>query len=118
MAEENISLLFRLKNIDETRNSFIEEINQNWLMPKNHKSVCATFSHIEHFLILASVSFSFWFCFFSWFFQRLTISAVRLKICAITAAFKKYKSIIKKTKKKYDKILLLAKLNTIGVLMK
>ena len=55
MAEENISLLFRLKNIDETRNSFIEKINQNWLMLKKHKSVCANFSHIEHFLILASV---------------------------------------------------------------
>ena len=29
MAEENISQKFRLKNIDETRNCFIEEINQN-----------------------------------------------------------------------------------------
>ena len=29
MTEENISRKFRLKNIDETRNYFIEEINQN-----------------------------------------------------------------------------------------
>ena len=29
MAEENISQEFRLKNIDETRNYLIEEINQN-----------------------------------------------------------------------------------------
>ena len=29
MSEENISQEFRLKNIDETRNYFIKEINQN-----------------------------------------------------------------------------------------
>ena len=29
MAEENISQEFRLKNMDETRNYFNEEINQN-----------------------------------------------------------------------------------------
>ena len=29
MSEENISQEFRLKNIDETRNYLIEEINQN-----------------------------------------------------------------------------------------
>ena len=28
---------YRLKNIDETRNYFIEEINQNRLMSKKHK---------------------------------------------------------------------------------
>ena len=37
MTEENISQEFRLKNIDETRNYFIEEINQNELMSKKHK---------------------------------------------------------------------------------
>ena len=36
----------------------------------------------------------------------ITISAVGLKICVITAGTKKYKSIIKK-KKKYEKIVLL-----------
>ena len=36
-------------------------------------------------------------------------SAIGLKICAITAASKKYKSIIKKKKNKHDKIVLLAK---------
>ena len=90
-------------------------------MSKKYKSVCATFSHIEHFLILASVVTGYIsvsaFASLVGFPQRLKISAVRLKICAITAAFKKYKSIIKKTKKKCDKILLLAKLNTIGVLI-
>ena len=34
MNEENISQKFRLKNADETRNCFIEEINQNELMNK------------------------------------------------------------------------------------
>ena len=48
----------------------------------------------------------------------ITSSAVRLKICAITAGIKKFKSIIKKKKKKHDKIVLLGtdKLNTIEVL--
>ena len=46
----------------------------------------------------------------------ITSSAGRLKICAITAGIKKYKSIIKKNKK-YDKIVLLgkSKLNTIEI---
>ena len=39
----------------------------------------------------------------------ITISAIELKICIITAGIKKYKSIIKKEKKKHDKIVLLAK---------
>ena len=34
MSEENISQDFRLENTDETRNCFIEEINQNELMTK------------------------------------------------------------------------------------
>ena len=37
MLEENISQKFRLKNIYETRNYFIEEVNQNELMSKKHK---------------------------------------------------------------------------------
>ena len=46
-------------------------------------------------------------------------SAIGIKICAITAGIKKYKSIIKKKKKKNDKIVLLGKckLNTIEVLI-
>ena len=39
----------------------------------------------------------------------ITSSAIGLKIFAITAGIKKYKSIIKKKKKKHDKIVLLAK---------
>ena len=48
LVEENISQEFRLKNINETRNYFIEEINQNELMTKKHKS------YFEHLLILVS----------------------------------------------------------------
>ena len=46
-------------------------------------------------------------------------SATRLKICAIVAEIKKYKSIIKKKKEKRDKIVLLAKskLNSTEVLI-
>ena len=54
MVEENISKEFRLKNIDKTRNYFLEEIEQNELMSKKHIKVCATLYYIEHFLILVS----------------------------------------------------------------
>ena len=49
----------------------------------------------------------------------ITSSVIGLKINAITAGIKKYKSIIKKKKKKHDKIVLLAKskLNSIEVLI-
>ena len=49
----------------------------------------------------------------------ITSSAVEIKIFAITAGVKKYKSIIKKMKKKHDKIVLSGKdkLNTIEVLI-
>ena len=47
----------------------------------------------------------------------ITSSAIGLKNCVITAAIKKYKSIIKKKQKKYNKIVLLgkSKLNSIEV---
>ena len=48
---------------------------------------------------------------------EITSSAIGLKICVITAAIKKYKSIIKKKKKKHGKIVFQAKtrLNVIEV---
>ena len=123
MVEENISQEFRLKNIDETRNYLIEEINRNELMSKKHKKVCITLNYIEHFLILASTITG---CISISAFVSLlgipigiTNSAIGLKICAITVGIKKFKSIIKKKKKKHDKIVLLAKskLNSIEVLI-
>ena len=45
-------------------------------------------------------------------------SAIRLEVCAITAGIKNYKSIIKKKKKKHDKILLAkSKFNSVEVLI-
>ena len=123
MLEENISQEFRLKNIDETRNYFLEEIKQNELMSKKHKKVCTALYYIEHFLILASTITG---CISISAFASLigipigiTSSAIGLKICAIAAGIKKYKSIIKKNKKKHDKIVLLvkSKLNRIEVLI-
>ena len=56
MANKNINQEFRLKNIDETKNYFIREIEQNELMSKGHKKACTTLNYIEYFLILASVA--------------------------------------------------------------
>ena len=49
----------------------------------------------------------------------ITSTAIKLKICTITAGIKNYNSIINKKKKKYDKIVLLAKskLNSIEILI-
>ena len=104
MAEENICQEFRLKNTDETRNYLIEEINRNELMSIKHKKICTTLNYIEHFLLLASTITG---CVSISAFASLigitigtTSSVIGLKICAITAGIKKYKSIIKKKKKK------------------
>ena len=55
MSEENISQEFRLKKIDEARNYFIEEINQNELMSKKHRKVCRVLNYIEHLFFLVSI---------------------------------------------------------------
>ena len=89
MVEKNIRQEFRLKNIDETRNYFIEEINQNELMSKKHKRVCTTLNYIEQLLILPSAVSA---CLSIYAFASLvgipigiTSLAVRLKAYAITA---------------------------------
>ena len=93
MVEENISQEFRLKNIDETRNYLIEEINRNELMSKKHKKVCTTLNYIEDFLILAStitgrISIA---AFASLLGIPIAIasSAIRLNIWVITGEIKK-----------------------------
>ena len=53
MAVKKISQEFRLKNIDETRNYFLEEIGPSELMSRKHKKVSATLNYIEHFRISA-----------------------------------------------------------------
>ena len=86
----------RLKNIDETRNYLLEEKG------------CTALNYIKHVLILASTITG---CLsISDFASLIGIpigirsSIVRLKLCAITAGIKKYKSIIDKKKKKHDTI--------------
>ena len=115
MAKENISQEFRLKNIDETRNYFLEEIEQNELMSRKYEKVFTTLNDIEHVLNVASTITG---CIsISAFASLLGISiwikssVIGLKICAITVGIKKYKSMIKKKKKKHDKIVLLGKSN-------
>ena len=102
-AEENISQELILKNIDETRNYFVEEIEQIELISMKHIKVCSTLNYIEHFLILASVVTG---CIsISLFASLLTVPigvtsyAIRMKISAVTAGIKKYKLIIKKKKR-------------------
>ena len=123
MVEESISQQFKFKNLNETRNYFLEEIKENELMSKKYKKVCTTLNYVKHFLILASTITE---CISISAFASLigipigiTTSAIGLKTCAITAGIKKYKSIIKKKKKKHDKIILLgkSKLNKIEVLI-
>ena len=82
-------------------------------MNKKHKKVCRVLNYIEYSLILIStvtgcVSISA-FASLAGTLIGITSSAVELKICVLTAGIKKYKSIIKKKKKKHDKIALLAK---------
>ena len=79
-------------------------------MSKKHKKIFTTLNYIENFLILGSIITG---CISISAFDSLvgisiaiTSSAIRLKICAITAAIKKFKSIIKKKIKKHDKIVL------------
>ena len=73
-------------------------------MSRKHKTVCTTLNYIQHFLILAStitgvVSISA-FASLTGFPIGITSSAIRLKTCATTAGIEKFKSIIKKKKKK------------------
>ena len=110
-----------MRNIDGTINYFIEEISHNELMNKKHKKVYIVLNYIKHLLILLSIVIE---CVSISTFASLagiptwiTSSAIGLKFCVVTAGVKKYKLIIKKKKKKHDKIALLAKckLNSIVV---
>ena len=75
-------------------------------------------NYIEHLLIViftitGCVSISA-FAFLVGIHIEITNSAVGLKVCAVTAGTRKYKSTIKKKKKRHDKIALLAKSNWIA----
>ena len=92
-------------------------------MSNKPKKVCTTLTYVEQFIILVfaitgCISIS---AFTSLVGIRIWIasSAIGLKIYAITAEIKKYKTIIKKRKNKHDKIVLLAKteLNSVAILI-
>ena len=50
-SEEILSQKIRLKNIGETRNYLIKEINQNELKSKKHEKVDRGLNYIDHLLI-------------------------------------------------------------------
>ena len=94
----------------------------NWWV-KSTNIFLKNLNYFEHFRILGSgitgcVSISA-FASLAGIPIGITTSATGLKICALTAAIKKYKSISKKKKKKHNKIVLSAKskLNSIEVLI-
>ena len=73
-------------------------------MNKKHKKICRILDYMEHLLIAVSpitgcVSIPA-FASLVGISTGITSSAIRLKICVITTGIKKYKSLIKKNKKK------------------
>ena len=97
IVEENKYQEIRLKKRDDTRNNFIQGINQNELMSKK---VCTFLNYIEHLLIFGSTVAGFVFisAFTSSVGMPLVIasSAVGIKIWAIFSGIERCKSIIKK----------------------
>ena len=121
MVEEE-SLEFWLRKINEIKNYTLGEIKHNDLMTEKYNSHKILY-HVEHLLILAStvtgcISISAFSSLVCVSFGILS-SALGIKVYAITAGIKKYKSIVKKKKKKHDEIVLLwkFKLNIIEALI-
>ena len=122
MVEENRSPKFRLRNIDETRNYFLEKIKHNELMSRKDKKVSTTLNHIHFLVSISAIKECISISDFTSLIGNpigITSSVIGLKICQINVGIKNYKSIFNKKKKKDDKILLVAKckLNTLGVLI-
>ena len=93
MVEENISQEFRLKNLDNTRYYFLEEMKLNKSMGKKYENACTTLNYSGHFLISAFTTTR---CFSVSAFTFLIYipigsksSAKGLKTCAITAEIQK-----------------------------
>ena len=74
MAEKDKNQEFRLKKIEEIRNYFIKEVNQNKLMSQKHKKLYRVLNYIDHLLIVDFYNywmcFNFCFRFFSWYSYR------------------------------------------------
>ena len=83
------------------------------MISKKQKKACRNLNYVEHLLILAlavtgCVSISA-FASLVGIPVGITSSGAAIKISAITAGIKKYKSIIKKQRKKHNEIFLLGK---------
>ena len=70
-------------------------------MSKRHKKHCRVFNYIDHLLIVIyTITGCVSICAFTSLVAiGITSSVIGLKICAITARIKKYKSIIRKKRK-------------------
>ena len=92
-------------------------------MSKKHKKACRVLNYINHSLTtICTITGCLSISPFPSLFDipiEMTSSSTGLPICFITARIKKYKSMIKKKRKKHDKIVLLAKskLSNIEVLI-
>ena len=93
MVEENISQEFRLKNLDNTRYHFLEEMKLNELMSKKYENASTTLNYSGYFLILVSTttgcSSISAFTFLIYIPIGSKSSAKGLKTCAITAGIQK-----------------------------
>ena len=103
------------------RNYLTEEISQNELMSKKHKDVNKVLNYTEQLIILIT-TVTGWVSIYAFvsligISLGITSSAIGLKTFVITAGINEYKQIIKKKKKKHDKMVLLSKykLNSIEV---
>ena len=83
------------------------------LMNEKHKKTCKYLNYVEYLFTLSSKGTGY--VSIAQFTSLLAVPVgitgypVGIKICAITAGIKKYKSVIKKQNKKHDKIVLLGK---------
>ena len=80
-------------------------------MSRNHMKVCTTLNYIKHFFILASTITGgvsiLAFAPLLGISKGIKSSAIGLKVSTIAVWIKKYQPIIKKKRKKHDKIALL-----------
>ena len=98
-----MSQAVRLKNIEQTRNYFIKEINQNEWISKKHQKVCIDLDFIEQLFIYLScaVNGCVWTSAVPSLFAiliRITTSAVALKKTAIAPRTKYCKPVSQKKK--------------------
>ena len=125
MVKQNVSLVFRIQNIDETRNYSLQELNHNEFVGEKQKKVRRTLNYFEeYFLVFASALSGcvsvLEFCSLVGVQVGITSSAVRLKRFTITSrTINKYRQLPRKEKNIYNKIVPLAKikLNMIKVLI-